>query len=84
MNRPNKTLILGNGFDLDLKLPTTYADFASSQFWPLIDQDAFHSPLADVLLRAKGTERWFDIEDILYRYARERDLTDEDRVNRIF
>ena len=38
--RPNKTLILGNGFDLDLGLHTTYADFAASKFWPLEDINA--------------------------------------------
>jgi len=84
MNRPNKTLILGNGFDLDLGLPSTYAQFASSQFWPLRDEDYFYSPLAQTLQAAKDRERWFDLEDILFRYAREKDLTDEDRAARIF
>lgn len=84
MNRPNKTLILGNGFDLDLGLPTTYASFAKSQFWPLRDDDLFHSPLAQVLQNSKDTERWFDIEDVLFRYAIEKETTDEDRVSRVF
>ena len=26
--------IIGNGFDLDLELPTKYSDFAKSTFWP--------------------------------------------------
>lgn len=26
--------IIGNGFDLDLGLPTKYSDFANSEFWP--------------------------------------------------
>lgn len=84
MNRPNKTFILGNGFDLDLELPTTYAKFAASQFWPLRDEDYFHSPLAQTLQEAKDRQRWFDIEDILFQYAKERTLTDEDRAARIF
>lgn len=84
MNRPNKTFILGNGFDLDLELPTTYAKFAASQFWPLRDEDYFHSPLAQTLQEAKDRQRWFDIEDILFQYAKERALTDEDRAARIF
>lgn len=84
MVRPNKTLILGNGFDLDLGLPTTYAKFAASQFWPLRDEDYYHSPLAQTLQRAKDKEKWFDLEDILFRYARERELTDEDRAARVF
>lgn len=27
-------LIIGNGFDLDLGLPTKYSDFAKSEYWP--------------------------------------------------
>ena len=84
MIRPNKTLILGNGFDLDLQLPTTYAKFATSQFWPLKDEDLFHSQLAQTLQNAKETERWFDIEDILFRYARDRKLTETEQAGRIF
>lgn len=26
--------IIGNGFDLDLGLPTKYSDFAKSEYWP--------------------------------------------------
>lgn len=84
MTRPNKTFILGNGFDIDLGLPTTYAKFAASQLWPLRDEDSFFSPLAQTLQEAKDRERWFDLEDILFRYARERELTDEDHVARAF
>ena len=84
MNRPNKSFILGNGFDLDMGLPTTYAKFAESQFWPLKDEDLFLSPLAQTLQEAKDTESWFDIEDILFKYARYKEITDKDRVSRIF
>ena len=28
-------LIIGNGFDLDLGLPTKFSDFANSKFWPI-------------------------------------------------
>lgn len=84
MNRPNKTLILGNGFDLELGLPTTYANFAASQFWPLKDEDLFFSPLAQTLHNAKETLRWFDIEDILFQYAKEKKLSDKDYSARLF
>ena len=30
----NNVFIIGNGFDLDLELPTKYSDFAKSTFWP--------------------------------------------------
>lgn len=31
-------LIIGNGFDLDLGLPTRYSDFAKSEYWPKLDR----------------------------------------------
>ncbi len=30
----DNVFIIGNGFDLDLELPTKYSDFAKSTFWP--------------------------------------------------
>lgn len=30
----NNVFIIGNGFDLDLGLPTKYSDFAASKYWP--------------------------------------------------
>lgn len=31
----NNVFIIGNGFDLDLGLPTKYSDFAASEYWPV-------------------------------------------------
>ena len=31
----NNIFIIGNGFDLDLGLPTRFSDFANSTFWPI-------------------------------------------------
>ena len=31
----NNVFIIGNGFDLDLGLPTKYSDFAASKYWPV-------------------------------------------------
>lgn len=28
------TLVIGNGFDLDLGMNTRYSDFAKSEYWP--------------------------------------------------
>lgn len=33
-NNMRNVFIIGNGFDLDLGLPTMYTDFANSSFWP--------------------------------------------------
>lgn len=31
--------IIGNGFDLDLGLPTKYSDFAKSEYWPVSESE---------------------------------------------
>lgn len=36
-----RILIIGNGFDLDLGMKTSYKDFFNSRFWP------FHKKLYD-------------------------------------
>lgn len=75
-------LIIGNGFDLDLGLPTRYSDFAHSEkYWPYIDRVPdrrnifsqvnglqYHS-LALTLNDKRDKENWFDIEEILRDYA---------------
>ena len=32
-----RTLVIGNGFDLDAGMKTSYSDFARSKFWPFSD-----------------------------------------------
>lgn len=60
-------LILGNGFDLDLGLKTRYSDFFNSPFWPAF---AGYSPLRNRLEEAaKEKPEWFDIENLLRRFA---------------
>lgn len=53
-----RTLVIGNGFDLDVGLKTRYIDFAESKWWPFKDarlQDcktvARHWPIHFVTLR---------------------------------
>lgn len=41
----NNVLIIGNGFDLDLGLPTSYIDFAKSSFWPQPTHSIASSPV---------------------------------------
>lgn len=41
----NNVLIIGNGFDLDLGLPTSYKDFAKSKFWPQATPIVTSSPV---------------------------------------
>lgn len=68
---PNqKLLIIGNGFDLDLGLRTTYWDFAKSRLWPCCTQTEIYS-LYDFLEKEKKTQKWIDLEVSLRKYARE-------------
>lgn len=74
-------LIIGNGFDLDLGLPTKYSDFAHSEYWPKVenvqdwrtifsiaDGKQFHS-LGITLDNQRKGENWFDLEESLLDYA---------------
>lgn len=71
-------VILGNGFDLDLGLKTSYKDFWNAKGDILIrmrlksdeiKEGVILPPLALEFQKAYNTEKWFDIEDILRKYA---------------
>lgn len=66
-----RTLIIGNGFDLDLGLNTSYRDFAKSDLWPIGYQEQKESFLAQKL-QADSYENWFDLENSLCEYAQEK------------
>jgi len=66
---PLSVLIIGNGFDLDLGMHTTYSDFAKSNFWPFKNPKR-DSGLGKYLNTIRKTERWLDLENELARYAR--------------
>lgn len=61
-------LILGNGFDLDLKLPTKYSDFWRTDFCP----KDYPAPLIRHLNECWGdgvdAVRWYDLENELLSY----------------
>jgi len=66
-------IILGNGFDLDLGLKTSYADFAGSSQWKeLMDNNAHsldESWLLGFLKSKYDVNQWIDIESALLEYA---------------
>ncbi len=69
MTEPRKiVLILGNGFDLDLGLKTSYKDFWESKYCP----KDYPAPLIWHLNETLGDHldmvRWYDLEEELYRY----------------
>ena len=79
-----KILILGNGFDLSLGLKTTSSQFAISNYWPNINSHAL-SPLALKIEEEKNKNLdWFNLEDSLYDYARDREIDEHLAIERLF
>lgn len=66
-------IILGNGFDLDLGLETSYSSFAKSDQWKELMNNNEHSKDINWLLgfiKSKyEVEKWIDIEAALLEYA---------------
>jgi len=64
-------LVIGNGFDLDLRLKTKYSDFVSSEEWrSLLDkQPSSTYSLIKYLDSKSKIENWFDIEQALLDYV---------------
>lgn len=66
-------IILGNGFDLDLGLETSYSSFAKSEQWKELMDNNEHSKDINWLLgyiKSKyEVEKWIDIEAALLEYA---------------
>lgn len=58
--------ILGNGFDLNLGMPTSYLDFLRSPYFP---ESRDGKSLSSVLCRMSEIERWVDIELELVKYS---------------
>lgn len=66
------TLVIGNGFDLDAGLKTSYNDFVSSRFWPFSQSIGVYGQdtLASYLRKKSELDTWFDVEEALYDYSR--------------
>lgn len=64
-------LVIGNGFDLDLKLKTRYSDFVRSEEWRnlLNKQPSSTYSLIKYLDSKSKIENWFDIEQALLDYV---------------
>lgn len=67
------TLVLGNGFDLDAGLKTSYNDFVSSGYWPFKQSKEVygHDTLSSFLKKKSELNTWFDVEEALYGYSQE-------------
>lgn len=64
---PLSVLIIGNGFDLDLGMHTSYKHYAESKLWPF--KDLSQGNLGEYLNSRKFADNWFDLEKELANYA---------------
>lgn len=82
------TLIIGNGFDLDLGLKSSYKDFAVSKEWKdlmhryesfLMNETEQKKSLLWQINSASTASQWFDIEEEIHKFVKDHpDLTEED------
>ena len=78
-NEHSTLFILGNGFDLDLKLPTSYADFIKSDYFPFVYGDCFINRLGRFIFKKGILQKWYDLEHLLAEYGQSVSyLTDEE------
>ena len=63
------TLVIGNGFDLDLGMNTRYSDFAKSEYWPKDISSSSHN-LQQYLNERKDMDCWFDLKQCLLDYCK--------------
>lgn len=78
-------VILGNGFDLDLGLPTSYKSFFESCEFPFVKGDSRFHNLGKYILQHGVMDKWYDLEDLLssfrdYPKSIAKNKTDYDRL----
>ena len=71
-------LIIGNGFDVDMGLPSKYSDFIESKEWKdvlkrvrnfITFEEYNESSLLWQLLMASTAPCWFDIEEVIHQFV---------------
>ena len=80
-------LVLGNGFDLDLGLKTSYADFINSDFLVGCENNSLIKEIKDEMKEEKeGKEgkKWIDIELFLRDYAFKHQGENEEQIRKEF
>lgn len=81
---PKSVLILGNGFDLDLGLNTSYEDFVKSNYWPFKKSNYYEEGSLPLFLNNYlgkiGT--WYDLEEALAKFASKCVHSQEYLINR--
>ncbi len=78
-----RVLIIGNGFDLDLGLKTSYKDYLESKFFP--EENYYSNGLISYIKNQYNKSKWIDIENSIKKYLSETDqfyLKNTDFINR--
>ena len=73
-----RVLVIGNGFDLDLGLKTSYKDFACSGYLKKLNSFAYHDNLIACLICQSSTN-WFDIEECIADYVKQKEMANDFR-----
>lgn len=71
-------LIIGNGFDIDLGLKTSYSDFVES---PVFKKNVYNNSLLQYLSDDYQKKKWIDIEKSLLNYINEDYLELDESLN---
>lgn len=69
-NEHSTLFILGNGFDLNLKLPTSYKDFFESDFFPFVRDAPDNHGLGRFIYGRGVVQKWYDLEHLLAEYGK--------------
>jgi hypothetical protein len=72
--RADSVLIIGNGFDLNQNLKTSYRDFLDSEEFLNICLGASQNRLADFLASKRFINKWIDVEIELKNYSKKETL----------
>lgn len=70
-------IIIGNGFDIDMGLPSKYSDFIKSPEWKKVahtldmfpTKDYLDHSLINHLQNAANKDNWFDIEEEIHKFV---------------
>jgi len=84
-------LIIGNGFDIDMGIPSKYSDFANSpEFHDLTRRmhDMFYEEerkdsLVLQIQQASYNSNWFDIEEEIYKYVVDHPCLEENMIRHV-
>ncbi len=84
-------LIIGNGFDLDLGLPSKYSDFADSpefhdlarRMHDMYFEEERKNSLVLQIQQASNNSNWFDIEEEIYKYVLNHPYLDDNMIRHV-